>query len=311
MILGCVLLGCGRTPAEPVRVGYSLWPGSELLPLAASRGYFADEHVDVQLVELGALSDVRRVFERGQVDAMACTPAELLVARAAADRHATVVAVLDVSTGADVVLGGPRVAGLKDLRGRRIAVEPGSVGLVMLARALDTAGLAWRDATRVPLAQSEMAAALADGRVDAVVTYAPYAERLDALPGVHRVFDSAAIRGEIVDVLAVDERLARERPDATAAIARAVARARDLVVGDPDAVVPFIAADLQMAPDDVRAVLHGGMTLPSLAEQRAALAPGGQVETTLAHVASVLTRTGQLDAAPRLVALVAPREARP
>ena len=64
------LSACSEAPSDPLRVGINPWPGYGPLFLAADKGFFAEEGIDVELVELTSLADVRRAFERGQIDGM-------------------------------------------------------------------------------------------------------------------------------------------------------------------------------------------------------------------------------------------------
>jgi len=59
--------------AEPLRIGFNPWPGYEFIYLAKVKGFYEANDIDVKLVELNALGDVRRAFERGQIDIMAST----------------------------------------------------------------------------------------------------------------------------------------------------------------------------------------------------------------------------------------------
>ena len=66
------LAGCGRHEG-PIRIGINAWPGNEFLFLAQEKGFFAAQGVDVRLIEYSSLGDVRRAFDRGQIDGMTGT----------------------------------------------------------------------------------------------------------------------------------------------------------------------------------------------------------------------------------------------
>ena len=100
------------------------------------------------------------------------------------------------------MLARPPIDGLAGLAGRRVAVESGAVGAYMLARCLETAGLAADDVTPVALVNNDHLAAYQAGEVDAVVTYEPMRSMLLSA-GAVPVFSSREMPGEIVDVLAI------------------------------------------------------------------------------------------------------------
>ena len=99
-----VLAACSRGRPAPLRIGMSPWPGNEFLFLAAAKGFFAAEGVQVQLVESGSLGDVLRAFERGEVDGIAGTLADVLEVRERTRRKPRVFMALGTSAGPDVIL---------------------------------------------------------------------------------------------------------------------------------------------------------------------------------------------------------------
>jgi NitT/TauT family transport system substrate-binding protein len=109
---------------------------------------------------------------------------------------------MDFSNGADTLLGRAGVESLQALRGKRIGVENTAVGAHMLVRALEKGGLNVADVTVVPLEVHEHRNAFLSGRIDALVTFEPLRSQLLA-SGAHELFTSAAIPGEITDVLVV------------------------------------------------------------------------------------------------------------
>ena len=65
-----------RAHPTPLRIGINAWPGYEFLYLAQEKGFFREAGVEVQLIEFNSLSDVRRSFERNQIDGFAGTMVE-------------------------------------------------------------------------------------------------------------------------------------------------------------------------------------------------------------------------------------------
>src|SRR5262249_60802320 len=118
-------------------------------------------------------SDARRAYERGQIDGMASTLVELLQARDHSPRSPQAVLVIDSSHGADALVAAPAVRDIAALRGRSVAIEPGSIGVFLLGRALESASASLDDVTLVPMDQQRMPAALARHQVDAAVCSPP------------------------------------------------------------------------------------------------------------------------------------------
>ncbi|VAX12809.1 Hydroxymethylpyrimidine ABC transporter, substrate-binding component [hydrothermal vent metagenome] len=193
-----LLLACRSETQPPLRIGSNLWLGYEPVYLARELGYLSED--DVWLVEMRSASQVLELLASGNLEGGMLTLDETLTAV----QHGVpleVVAVIDISNGADVLLARPGIE-LNDLKGRRIGVENMAVGAMLLEGALLAAGLKVADVKLVPLEVSDHEAAYLQGKIDAVVTFEPTRTRL-LKQGARQIFDSSLIPGQIVDVLAV------------------------------------------------------------------------------------------------------------
>ncbi len=300
LLLGASLLaGCGRPPAPPLRVGLNPWPGYEFLFLAQEKGYFAQEGVPVRLVELGSLADVRRAFERGQVDAVGCTLVEVLqIAEHAPARRPQVFLTVDCSEGADMILARPGIKTVAELKGRKVAVELASLNVYVLARALEKAGVKLSEVELVSLDQSAMERSFKNGMVDAVVTYPPFTVPLLRDHAAVKLFTSAEIPGEVVDVLAMDEAVLAARPREAAALVRAFHRAQDYARQNPAEAHALMGRREGISAAEFREAL-AGIRLLGPAEQGAYFAAGGMLAKGLATTDRVLRQTGQVTGADR------------
>jgi len=200
--------------AEPLRIGFNPWPGYEFIYLAKVKGFYEANDIDVKLVELNALGDVRRAFERGQIDIMASTMVEVLIAAENTGRTLNIIAVSDSSNGSDMLLAHKPVTRVAELKGKRVGMEGATVDVLVAGAALRSAGLSFKDVDVVGKAQDDLVADLEAGRVAAIETYPPYAIQLMKSGRYNKIFDTAKIPGEIVDTIAVDtEVLANRRED--------------------------------------------------------------------------------------------------
>ena len=164
-LIGVELAGAGA-PAPAIRIGIASRPVHELVQLASEKGLFAREGARVEIVEFPESSDARRAYERGQIDGLAGTLVDLALLRRAGARAPVGFAVLGTSRGADALIARPAVAAVSDLRGRRVGIGNGTSAMLVLA----SAGLGLGDVTPVPVDHECGPHALADGRVDAVVS---------------------------------------------------------------------------------------------------------------------------------------------
>jgi NitT/TauT family transport system substrate-binding protein len=204
LMLACVALllplaGCMREPESALRIGTNVWIGSEPLYLARELGQFDD--AVVQLVEYPSASEVLRAFRNQAIDGMVISLDELF-GLAVDGLDPRIILVVDVSNGADVVVGRRGMRTMHDLEGKSVAVESGALGAFVLSRALTLNGMQASDVNVVHLESNEHPGAFEKGEVDAAVTFDPYRAQLLSA-GARTLFDSTQIPGEIVDLLAV------------------------------------------------------------------------------------------------------------
>jgi NitT/TauT family transport system substrate-binding protein len=293
LCLGLSLLACCQREA-PIAIGSNPWISFEFLHIAQRQGFFADQGIQVRLVEFGSLNDVTRAFQSGQIDAFGASPVELVRTAAQGGRQPKVFQIMDFSDGADVVLARASIADAAGLRGARVAVEPGTVTMFLLFRALESAGMTLDDVTVVPTDQLQMYDAFVAGRVDAVVTYPPVSAMIVATGQANEIFNSKRVPGEIADILAMDASLLDRRPEVAAAILRAFDRAVEYVEGNPSEAYAYMAARLQMTPEQVAALIEKDIHITPLAEQAALFGPDGPLASSLRINAELLRRSGDL-----------------
>lgn len=257
------LAGCGRGGVPPLRVAGIDW--APTLFAEAERVAGRLDAAVVRLVEMPSATDCLVALQAGTVEAAGLTLDEVLYARSRG-LDLVAVAVCDESHGADMLLGSPEVTSLAALRGRRVGLERGAVGALLLKGALQAGGMRPDEIVPVDVPVQRHRAALVDGEVDAVVTYGAAARAL-LVRGARVLFDSARMPGAIVDVLTV--RADAREPNAAglrAWLAAHFAAQRAWQQG-ADTVRAALAARLGIADAEVDA-LFAGLTLVPLAAQR-------------------------------------------
>lgn len=290
------LSGCAA-PVPAMRIGCIVFPGYETLFLARELGLLDAQRV--RLVELFANTDTLRALAAGQLEAAALTLDELMTARAdGVDLR--VALVFDVSDGSDVVLAKAPVT-LQTLRGKRVAVEDGAVGAIMLSALLKAAGLTPDQIHKVPMTLDRSEDLFQSPGVDLVVTAEPWAARLEKA-GARRIFDSQAIPGRIVDVLAVRASALQTFGPALQHLLTGHFAAQRVLRESISRAAPLMAARLQTPVDEVGS-LYRGLQLPELAQNRVMLARGGSIDRTVQELQKVMLEAGLLPASSLAEAL--------
>ncbi|MBN8494354.1 MAG: ABC transporter substrate-binding protein [Burkholderiales bacterium] len=253
-------------PVPTLRVGVIVFPGYEPLFVAREAGR-VDPHV-VRLVEMRSSTDTQQALGVRQLEAAAMTLDEVLVCRAEG-LDLRVVAVLDESAGADAVVARAPWRVPRDLAGRRVGVEAGAVSAVMLDAMLQSAGLGAHDIIKVPVTQATAVRLWDERRLDAVVTCEPFVSALER-GGATRVFDSSAVPGRIVDVLAVTAEAIERQPQSVQRLVAAHFDGLRLMRAQPAEAAQVVATRLRVPPAEVPAAFRG-LHQPDVAQVRALL----------------------------------------
>src|SRR5512139_2402816 len=195
--------------AQPLTVGYSDWPGWVAWQVAIDKGWLKEAGVDVnfQWFDYSASMDA---FAAGKIDAVTMTNGDTLVTGSGGGKGVMIL-LTDYSNGNDMIVAKPGIKSLHDLKGKKVAVEPGLVEHLLLLNGLKKVGMKESDVTLVNAKTNEMPQVLASGDVAAIGAWQPIAgQAMKAVPGSRPVYTSANEPGLIYDVLAVNPASAKQ-----------------------------------------------------------------------------------------------------
>lgn len=214
LLLGaaCLVLS-SLASAEPLKIGYSDWPGWVAWEVGIEKQWFKEAGVDVEFEWFDYVASMD-AFAAGQLQGVGMTNGDALVTGATGARSVMIL-VNDYSDGNDMVIGGPGIASVKDLKGKKIGVEIGFVSHLLLLDALKNNGMTEADVELVNVPTNETPQVLSSGQVDAIVAWQPNSGMaLKLVPGSKAIYTSADQPGLIYDLLAVSpESLAANRED--------------------------------------------------------------------------------------------------
>jgi NitT/TauT family transport system substrate-binding protein len=297
-----LLTACGEKPSEPLRIASSPWPGYEPLYLARDLGYLPANRATV--FELPSSDITLESFRNRSADLATLTLDETLDLLQSGIKL-RIVAVMDSSNGADAVMARPEIKTLRDLKGRRIAIENIPLGVYMLTRTLNAAGLTRADVQVVPLSENKHEQLYKQNKVDALITFEPFKSQLTAL-GAHIIFDSSRIPNEIFDLLVVHESVYQQRKADVCNIARQWYRTLGYMHTAPEDSEQRIARRLGV---DVPAYrnMAAGIVIPTLTQNRALLAGDHPALLPAAKLLThVMLHEGQLHSTVDLRTALAP-----
>ena len=141
---------------------------------------------------------------------------------------------------------------LKDLRGRRVAIWPGSTQEVFILDRLRMEGMSVRDITPVRVSFSEMHTALARGDVDAYVGAEP-APGVSISTGVGKIveYPYSTPMGSLNQILATHRDNVAERPDLVRAMVLLQKKAAEFATSHPDEMIAMTVAKLGQKRDAI------------------------------------------------------------
>jgi len=189
--------------AQPLKVGYSDWPGWVAWQVAIDKGWFKEAGVDVSF-EWFDYSASMDAFAAGKIDAVTMTNGDALVTGSGGGKS-TMIMLTDYSNGNDMIVAKPGIKSLKDLKGKKVSVEPGLVEHLLLLNGLKKAGMKESDVILVNAKTNEMPQMLASADIAAVGAWQPISgQAMAGVPGSKPIYTSADEPGLIYDVLAVN-----------------------------------------------------------------------------------------------------------
>ncbi len=291
LLLPLILLlqSCSETVTPPLRLGTNVWPGYEPLYLAQQLGYL--DNKEVRLVEYPSASEVIRAFRNHSLDAATLTLDEALLLQQDGI-PVSVILVIDISHGGDVIMARSEIPDMNALKGKRIAVESGALGAYVISRALEIHGMQLADIHVVHLEVSAHETAYRNGEVDAAVTFEPVRTQL-LNQGAREIFSSREMPGEIVDVLVVHNDLLLKQKSRLQQLITAWYKAVDELQQKPDSSALIISQRLKVTPAEVL-LGYEGLKLPSLEENSKLLAPTGLLHNTIKRLSATMQQHGLL-----------------
>lgn len=264
LFLTIILSSCIGSKNKTIKIGINPWPGYELVYTAKHFELYKKHGLDVEIIEFGSLSDVKTAYQNGQIDIMCSTLIEVVTSYADAGIESSVILATDYSNGPDVI-----IAKEKGLKGKRIAVETGSLGVFMLGMALEKEGVSLDEVNIVPSDQSSLSELFKAKKIDGAVTYPPFSFNLKKEHSeLIEVFSSADIPFKVIDVLSAKKQFLKENPE----IKKKIIRVWDDVLAqykkDPEKYIPIMAKREKLKASEFKEFLEGLIFLDSRDQEK-------------------------------------------
>jgi len=258
-IVACSLVATLLTAsAEPLKIGYSDWPGWVAWEIALKKDWFKAEGVDVEFLWFDYVASMD-AFAAGKVDAVCMTNGDALVTGDSGKPSVGII-INDYSNGNDKIVSSPKVDGVKGLKGKKVGVEEGFVCHLLLLKALEQNGLTADDVMIVNTPTDKTAEVLKSGAVDAIGAWQPNSgNALKAVDGAKEIFTSADVPGLIYDLLSVDAESLNERKEDWAKVVKVWYKVVDYLKDEDnlDEALAILSARVDVTPEEYEAFFQG------------------------------------------------------
>lgn len=297
-------------PGAPTTVvlGFSAWPGWFPWQVAQEQGLFTKNGVTVELKYFDSYTDSLTALATGNLSANSQTLGDTL-ASVSGGAQQTIVLVNDNSTGNDQIIAKPGINTIAELKGRRVAVEQGTVDHYLLLLALKTAGLTEADIELKPMLTDAAAAAFTTGEVDAVGAFAPFTTTALGLPGSKAIATSADFPGAIPDHLVFTAAFVKDHPTEVQAVVKTWFDTLAWIKANPDAAIGIMAKKAGVSAADYQSY-DAGTTIFTREQNLAAFTPGStpaNLDFQARSIAEFMVSAKLVDTAPPLDGLLEPK----
>ncbi len=291
--------------AAKVSLGFSAWPGWFPWQVAEEKGIFAKHGLDVDLTYFESYTDSLNALATGNLDGNSQTLNDTISSLAGGSKQA-IVLTNDNSTGNDQIIVGPDTARVEDLRGKKVAVEEGTVDHYLLLLGLQQAGMQPSDIDLQPLLTDAAAAAFASGQVEAVGAFAPFTDTALERAGSKVLFSSATFPGAIPDHLVMDTEFVQKRPGDVQKLVDAWFETLDFIGANPDEAIAIMAERAGVSVDAYR-TYDAGTTIFTVADNIEAFTPGTDqkhLDFAARQISAFLVDSKLIPTAPDLAGLL-------
>ena len=264
---------------EPVELNIAYMPnyGSLWSVLnAVEQGYLAEEGITVNLVEFADGPTIIAAMEGGSIDLgyIGQGAHKLCI-----NGQATIFALSHISNG-DMLIGGPGIASVEDLAGKKVAYSSGTSSEDILVNSLKRANMTMDDIVAVDMDATGIVSAMVSGGVDAAATWSPNSLKiLEEVADATKLTDNMTFSDETVSLASwiVMPEYAEANRDVLVGFTRALFKAMDYAATENQEATAGLVAK-QIAGDQAAVYDQRGDAQWLTGKEVAAGASDGTVE---------------------------------
>ena len=239
---------------DPLKVGVNIWVGWMPWWIVKEKGLLEKNHANAKLVFFGVQANSTTALASGHLDACSLATNDI-VSIAAKGVGTKIVLLNDESYGADMLVT-RNIDSVKDLKGKKIALEVGGVSNFFLNTVLEKNGVSPKDVQLLNMGAADAGSAFLAKTVDAAVTWEPYGSQAIKSGGKF-LATSKDTPNAIVDVLAVSDETAKNRGEDVKRVLNAWFDALDYIKTHPDDAYKIMAKASDVSVKEFKEMWEG------------------------------------------------------
>ncbi len=255
MIMSLIATGCSKKKVE-FQIGFNEWVGFAPLYLAKEKGFFGN--LDVQLHFIALEGDKRAGLYADRFQMICETIDMFQIERDEKNYPGKIVFAVDESYGGDGVLATKEIQNIKDLKGRKVASEPGLPAHFVLQYLLHKEGMTIDDIELIIMSSSDAAQAFIAGKVDIAGTYEPYLSiALDKREDAHLFISTKDLPNLVLDVAIVNNQTLDKRKSDVVKVYEGWIKAMDYYNNNPVESIDIMAKAFNLSSEEFKDTISG------------------------------------------------------
>lgn len=314
MLLG--LYGCGTSNKtskadsgnvqasneKTIKIGITQWPGSYVWYGVEKRGFFEKNGIKAEVQMFPVYSDGINALASGNIDVFMASYSDTIAPYKNGSEF-KIAMVEDYSAGSDGIVVKDGINSLKDLKGKNVATEIGTVDQMFLYKCLEKEGLKSDDINLANMSIGDAGNAFIAGQVDAAVIWDPSLS-LAVENGGKLLYTTKDTPGLIPAVMAVNNKTLENKRDDVKKVINAWYDGLEDMNTNHDEFVKYVAEGAEISASDFDKLMSG-VKLATLDDNALAFEKSDDnmsLEHSGIEHAQFLNSVGLIDGAPNDIA---------
>lgn len=246
----------GSTSGKPIQFGISAYPSWYVWFIAKEENMFEKYGLNVNLVWFPTYSDSTQAFLTGNLDFVSLALSDTVAPYVKEEAH-KIVLINDYSNGADGLVAAPDIQSIKDLKGKTVATEYGTIEHFFLLRLLEENNMTESDINFTNMTISDSGVAFLSGSVDAASLWEPALSKAQGREGTNTLYTSRQTPGLIPSVLVANENYIEGNEENIEKLINVWFDALEFYKDNPDKALTDMAKDAEISVDEMKIAMSG------------------------------------------------------